>query len=172
MRRKKFSPRKSQILQLFTANFNAYPKFTGNFTDVSDRWRSGIGSCWHAGGERFEPVYDSFFFVRSPVNAVKNNFSPLKTAKFTAFNAEKMLAYCGDKSFFSPLFTANLTWFFDRTSTRDNFGRLVVQVNTEFGQSPMHFLLLNSQFGIELNSRSAYAERCVIWILHGSRCHR
>ena len=30
---------------------------------VSDRWRSGIKICWHVGGNRFEPVYGSFFFV-------------------------------------------------------------------------------------------------------------
>ena len=29
-----------------------------------------------------------------------------------------MRALCGEKSFFSPLFTANLTLFFDKTSTR------------------------------------------------------
>ena len=30
-----------------------------------------------------------------------------------------MRALCDEKSFFSPLFTANLTLFFDKTSTRD-----------------------------------------------------
>ena len=68
---KNFSPLKLQILQMFTANFNEYLKFTGNITEVSNRWRSRIRSCWHPGGESFEPVYGSFFFVRNPVNVLK-----------------------------------------------------------------------------------------------------
>ena len=37
-----------------------------------------------------------------------------------------MRALCGEKSFFSPLFTANLTLFFVKTSTREreNFGNI------------------------------------------------
>ena len=63
--------------KLFAANFNAYLKFTWNIIEVSDRWRSGIRSYWHAGGEKFETVWIRLFFVR---NAVKKIFLPLKTA--------------------------------------------------------------------------------------------
>ena len=38
-----FSTLKTQILQLFTANFNAYLKLTGIIIELSHRWRSGIG---------------------------------------------------------------------------------------------------------------------------------
>ena len=53
---KKFSPLKSQIIQIFTANFNAYLKFTGYIKKVGVRWSSGLTRRWHAGGERFERV--------------------------------------------------------------------------------------------------------------------
>ena len=61
---KKISLLKSQILQIFTAKFKAYLKFAGNIIDVSERWRSGIGSWRHEGDKWFEPVYGSFFFVK------------------------------------------------------------------------------------------------------------
>ena len=61
-----------------------------HFSDLSDRFRSGIRSCRHAGGDRFKPVLGSFFFVRIPLNAVKLNNSPRFTAYtiffFTAFH--------------------------------------------------------------------------------------
>ena len=102
-----------QIIQTFNANFNAYVKFAGNIKQVCDGWGSGIRSCWHAGGERFEPVYDSFFFVRNPVNAVKKNFAAINSVQ-----RYKMPALCGKTSFshrYSPLI---LLYFFDRTSIR------------------------------------------------------
>ena len=50
---KKFlSHLKSQTLQIFTANFITYLKFTWNFIAVSDRWRSGIRTWWHAGSQQ------------------------------------------------------------------------------------------------------------------------
>ena len=121
---KKFSPLKWQILQIFTDKFNAYLKFAGNIIEVSDRWRNGIRCWWHAVGEWFQPQYGSFFFVKNPVNAVKRNFSTLNSTqilqKFTAFTAfsAKRCGCFAVKKVFSPLFTANLTLFFDKTSTR------------------------------------------------------
>ena len=60
-----------------------------------------------------------FIFVRNPLDAGKTKFSPLNlqiVQKFTAFNDKR----CGRfaVNFFSPLFTANLTLFFNQTSTR------------------------------------------------------
>ena len=98
----KFSPLKLLFLQIFTANFNAYLKFTGNVIKVSDRWRSGIRGCWHAGDERLKPVYGSFFFVRNLVTALKKKFTAKKRKSLTVFIA----------------FNANYTLFFDQTSTR------------------------------------------------------
>ena len=37
---KKKLPLKLQILQIFTAKFNAFIKLTGNIIEVSNRWRS------------------------------------------------------------------------------------------------------------------------------------
>ena len=83
---KKFSPLKSQILKKFSSIFNANFKFTGNIIEVSDkRRRSGIRSCWHTGGERFETVSGNFFCKKS-VNAVKDSFPPLTTANPTKIN--------------------------------------------------------------------------------------
>ena len=62
-------PLKLQILQIFTANSNAY--LTGDLNEVSDRGQSGKRSCSQVGGERFKPLYGSFFSVKNPVNAVK-----------------------------------------------------------------------------------------------------
>ena len=59
--KKKFSQLKLQTLQIFTANFITYLKFTWNFIAVSDRWRSGIRTWWHAGSQWFEAMYGSFF---------------------------------------------------------------------------------------------------------------
>ena len=57
-------------------------------------------------------MYGSFFFVRNPVNAVKK--------LFTAFNAKRCGRFAMKKVlFFSPRFNANLTLFFDETSTRE-----------------------------------------------------
>ena len=114
---KKISQLKSKILQIFTAKFNAYLKFTGNIIDVSDRWRSGIRSWWHAVGEWFEPLYGSFFFGRNPVNAVKKistlNSTQIsqKFTAFIAFNAKRWGRFAVKKNFFSPLFTTNFTLF-------------------------------------------------------------
>ena len=53
--------------------------------EVSDGWLSGIGSCRQAGGERFEPVYVSFFLVKISLIAVKIK----KMLQFTAFTAKR-----------------------------------------------------------------------------------
>ena len=65
----KNSPRNSpHFLQKFTAyDFKVYSiwfKFTWNFNDVSDSWLSGQSSWRHAGGQRYEPVWGGFFFIR------------------------------------------------------------------------------------------------------------
>ena len=51
-----------------------------------------------------------------------------------------MRALCGEKSFFSPLITANLTLFFDQTSTRDNIVAFMKKYGTlaERGAINMH----------------------------------
>ena len=101
MRWKKRSPLKSQILQILTANFNAYLKFTGIIIQIGDRWRIEIRSCWHAGGERFEPVYGSFVFLKNPVNALKNFFSPLFAANLTLF-FDQFWLWCAGGGYFWP----------------------------------------------------------------------
>ena len=110
MRLKKISPLKSQLWQIFTAYFNAYLKFTGNTIEVIDRWRSGIGSWSHTGGELFEPVYGSFFFVWNPVNAVKifcRLYSQIlqRFTALTAINAKRCERFAVKNFFhrYSPL---------------------------------------------------------------------
>ena len=76
-----FTAKISNITNIQGLNFNANFEFRGNIIEVSDRWRIGIRSCWHAGGEKLEPMYGNFFFVGNPVNMVKKIFSPLETAK-------------------------------------------------------------------------------------------
>ena len=114
-----FSPRPPECCEekIFTAKIAnlklSYLKFTRNIFEVSDRWLFWLRSWWHAGGEWFEPVYGSFFFVTKPVNAVKRNFSPLnstqifqKITAFTAFNAKRCGRFAVKKVFFhrySPL---------------------------------------------------------------------
>ena len=78
---------KEQIFQILTANFNAYLKFTGNHIKLSDGWCSGIRSCWHAGGEMFEPVYDSFFFCRKSSECGENNFHCWNLQILTKFHS-------------------------------------------------------------------------------------
>ena len=60
----KYSPLKLQVLKIFTVKFNSYLKLTGNISEESENWRIGIRSCCYVGGERFEPVYGVFFFVK------------------------------------------------------------------------------------------------------------
>ena len=94
-----------QILQIFTASLNDYLKFTGNIIEVRDRWRRGIRRCWHAGGERFEPVYGRFLYLRNPVEAVKKIFTTKnrKSYKNSPHPTLKMRALSGEKICFSPL---------------------------------------------------------------------
>ena len=72
-----------------------------------------IKKLWHAGGERYERVYDTFFFVKNPVNEVIRKISPLKTANLTknrrshCIHCSKIRVLCGE-NVFSPLFTAIL----------------------------------------------------------------
>ena len=44
--------------------YSIWFKFPRNSIDVRDSWRSGLSSWSHAGGQRFEPVWWRFFFVR------------------------------------------------------------------------------------------------------------
>ena len=78
--------------------YSIWLKFTRNFKDVSESWRSGLSSGRHAGGQRFEHVCGRFFFVRILRTRWKNN-SP----RFTAFTAKRCKNYAV-KIFF--LFTA------------------------------------------------------------------
>ena len=116
---KRNSPLKLQIVQIFTANFNDYLKFTGIIRDVSERWSSGIRRCWHSGVDRFEPVYGSFFFARNPLIAVKK-MSPLKTANLTnrplflRIQSYKMRALCGEKNFFHSYSPLTLHYFLSK----------------------------------------------------------
>ena len=89
---------KHQILQ----NVNAFVFITfiesdlnsqKNNNTVSDRWRCGIRSFWHAGDERFEPVYGSFLFVRNPVNAVEEKFPHWKLQILQKFTAKNRKSY-------------------------------------------------------------------------------
>ena len=64
--------------------YSIWLKFTRNNKDLSDRWRSGISIRRHAGGQRFEPVWGEFFFVRIlRTRWIKNN-----STRFTAFTAK------------------------------------------------------------------------------------
>ena len=104
--KKIFTAKIAILTNIHRANFIAYLKFTANIFEVSDRWRSGIRSCWLARGQRFETCTAVSFFVRNPVNAVKKIFSPLKTAKTHRIQRYKMRALCGENFFFhrySPL---------------------------------------------------------------------
>ena len=120
MRWKKFSPLKLQILQTFTAKFNAYRKFTWKIIKVKERWRSGIRSCWHVGGDRFEPIYGSFFFCKKSGECdeffvTAKNHNSYKNSPHSMLKDGGALRW---RKFFPPLSTANLTLFFDQTSTR------------------------------------------------------
>ena len=93
---KKFSPLKSQILQIFNAKFNAYLKFTENIIEVSDRWRSGIRSSWHAVVGWLEPSVRQFIFCKKSGECGEKTFPPLNStqilqnfATFAAFNATR-----------------------------------------------------------------------------------
>ena len=130
---KKFSTAKiANLANNHRANFNAYLIFTGNIIEVSDRWHSG---SWHSGRWHSYEVGDthevevqtldgSCFFVRIPVNAVKKIFhrkfqrNSYKNSPLSAHSTLKDACAFRGKSFFSPLFTANLTLFFVKTSTR------------------------------------------------------
>ena len=103
---KKLSPLKLQILQIFTPNFNAYLKFRGNIIEVSDRRRSGIRSCWHAGGENFEPMYGSF--LEEIAECGENKFSMLKTANLTKIHRFQRIQRwrCGRFAVKKVVFTA------------------------------------------------------------------
>ena len=107
--KKIFSALKSQILQIFTAKLNACLKFAGNIIEVSERWRSGIRSLWHAGGTWFAPLY-VFFLVRNTANAVKKNFSPQNSTQFlqkftafSAFNTKRCGRFAVKKVFFTAI---------------------------------------------------------------------
>ena len=73
-----------------------------------------------------KPWREFSFFVRNPVKAVKKNVSTLKSQKFTAFNTKRCGCFAVKKTFFSPLFTANLTLFFGPTSTREGLHLLII----------------------------------------------
>ena len=94
--------KKLQIFLIFAAIFNACLKFTGNIINVCERLRSGIKSCRHAGGARFETVYGSFFCKECGEKII----SPQILQKFTAFNAKICGHFAVKKVFFhrySPL---------------------------------------------------------------------
>ena len=59
-----FTAKIANLTNIYRANFNTYLKITGNINKWSEQWRSGMRSCRHAGGERFEPLYCSLFFAR------------------------------------------------------------------------------------------------------------
>ena len=113
---KKFSMlpgRSPQFLQIFTAKFNAYHKFTGNIIEVSDRWRSGVKSCWQSCRRwKVRTRVRQFIFVRNPVNARNNIFSTKnhKTYKMSPHSTLKDAG--GEKVFVSRLFAANHTFLF------------------------------------------------------------
>ena len=92
--------RSPQFLQIFTAKFNAYHKFTGNIIEVSDRWRSGVKSCWQSCRRwKVRTRVRQFSFVRNPVKARKNIFSTKnhKTYKMSPHSTLKDAG--GEKSF-------------------------------------------------------------------------
>ena len=130
--KKIFTARIANLTNIHRANFNACLIFTGNIIALSDRWPSGLRKWWHAWGRGSNPC-TAVFFVRIPVKAVKKNFSPQnstqflrKFSAFSAFNAKRCGRFAVKKVFFSPLFTANLTIVFDKTSTRgSNFYSII-----------------------------------------------
>ena len=109
-------------------------KFTKNRNEVSDSWRSGMRSCWHAGGERFKPVY-RFFFTANPWMRWKKDISALKTANLKISPLKKanltknsMLSPPSSQKdagalwwnfFFHRYSPPLLHYFFDKTLTRD-----------------------------------------------------
>ena len=112
--KKFFTANIANLTNIRCANFNAYLKFTGNIIDASDRWRSGIRSCWHPGGEVRTRVRQ-FLFCKKSGECGEKKISP---QKFTPFNAKRCGCFAVKNVFFSPLFTGNLTVFFYHTSTR------------------------------------------------------
>ena len=44
--------------------YSIWFKFSWNINKVRDSWSSGISSWRHAGGQRFEPLWGRFIFVR------------------------------------------------------------------------------------------------------------
>ena len=107
-----FTAEIANLTNYHRANLNAYLIFTGNIHEV----RSGIRYCWIAGGERLEPLYGIFFFVRNLVNAVKKIFSLLKIANSPHSTLKDAGALRWKKFFhrYSPL----ILHYFGQTSTR------------------------------------------------------
>ena len=53
--KKFFTAKIANLTNIQRANFNTYLIFTGNIIAVSDRWRSGLRSWWHAWGRGSNP---------------------------------------------------------------------------------------------------------------------
>ena len=65
-----------------------------HFSDLSDRFRSGIRSCRHAGGDRFKPVIGSFFFCENSVECGEiKYFTPIHRINYFFFTAFHRIAY-------------------------------------------------------------------------------
>ena len=118
---KKILPLKLQILQIFTAKFNAYLKFTWSSIEESDRWRSGIRSCWHVGGERTEPVSGSFFCKKS--GELFHRYIPQILQNFISFNGKTCGHFAVKRAFhrYSPL----ILHFYYQTLNRSLILKLV-----------------------------------------------
>ena len=120
MRWKKFFTAKiANLTNIHRANFNAYLIFTGNIIEVSDRWRSGLRSWWHAWGRGSN--HGSFVFVRIPVNAVKKKFSTQNSTQFlqkftafSAFNAKRCGRFAVKNVIFCQNLDPGLTFYKDR----------------------------------------------------------
>ena len=107
--------------------YSIWFKFTRNAKVVSDSWGSGVSSWRHAGGQRIEPVWGRFFFVRILRTRWKkiihrdSPHSPQKDVRNTRW-----------KLFFSPHFTAFLTKIHHQTSTRDGILCIILHFFSEW----------------------------------------
>ena len=109
---KKISPLKSQTLQIFTAIFNAYLKFTGNVYRTKwqvAQWNKKLVTCRR---------WDVRIRVRQFLFLYEIRW--MRWKKIHPANLKKIhrIHRFAVRKVFSPVFSAILTLFFDKTSTR------------------------------------------------------
>ena len=113
----------SKILkQIFTAKFNAYLKFTRNIIESSQmgQWSNKLATCrrWVVRTRARKFFLQKIRSMRWKKKFTSKNRKSYKNAQLSPHSTLNDAVDWWWKKFFSPLFTANLTSFFDKTSTR------------------------------------------------------